>query len=354
MPKATKQNKYSTTMNHLCDAFIGQTLSENEKKLVTASYCSNSWKKNSSAINCLKEFSRQTNCDIKFPVEMLVANKFVEWCHFTKNIKASTVRSYISCISTAQRLNNLDDSAWKNPILKQMIKGMENLEFYSEICKGSRKVMTLPLLKIVGNQISKANWSDDTKQVLWTIFVTAFFGSFRLGEILCEDEKSFNPLENLTWNDIIFREDNSVLIKLKITKTKKKQGEYIDLFQFKGHKCCPVATLQKLKNSRLAEKFTNMPVFMFKNGKLVTPNMINKILPDLLRDVMKSAADEYTGHCLRPGIPSALASCPDIAKDKDVKKWGRWDSTSFLLYTRLKLNQKKILFEKITNVLDRQ
>ena len=329
-------------------------MSDNEMKLVTASYCSNSWKKNNSAINCLKKFSQETKSDIKFPVDISVANKFVEWCYFTKNIKASTIKTYVSCICIAQKMNNHDDIAWKNPILKQMLKGAENLEFYSTLCKGTRKVMTLPLLKIVGNQISKANWSDDTKQVIWTTLVTAFFGSFRLGELLCEDEKTFNPLENLTWNDIIFREDDSVLIKLKITKTKKKQGEYIDLFKFTGHKCCPVATLKALRKLRLAEKFTHMPVFMFKNGKIVTPKMINEILPDLLRDIMKDAADEYTGHCLRPGLLSALANNPDIANDKDIQKWGRWCTESFLLYTRLKLNQKKTLFEKVTNVLNRQ
>ena len=354
MPTPTKNNKYSTKTTHHSVAFLGKFLTENEIKLITASYCSKSWKKNYSAINCLTDFSNDTKCDIKFPVTSSVANEFVAWCYFSRKLKASTVKSYISSIRTAHKLNNKDDSAWINPILKQMLKGMENLEFYSNLCKGTRKVMTLPLLKIVGHQISKANWSKDTKQVIWSTLVVAFFGSFRLGEILYEDEKTFNPLENLTWKDIVFREDDSILIKLKITKSKQKQGEYIDLFKFPGHKCCPVATLKKLKNSRLSEKFAEKPVFMFSNGKNVTQKMINKILPDLLREIMNENANEYTGHCLRPGLPSALASNPEIANDRDIQKWGRWNSASFLLYTRLKLDQKRILFEKVTNVLNKQ
>jgi hypothetical protein len=34
--------------------------------------------------------------------------------------------------------------------------------------------------------------------------------------------------------------------------------------------------------------------------------------------------------------------------------WGRWSSTAYLLYTRLKLNQKLKIYEKIANVLEMQ
>ncbi len=55
LPTATKGNKYTTTPSHHSAAFMGQSMSDNEMKLVTASYCSNSWKKNNSAINLVKK-----------------------------------------------------------------------------------------------------------------------------------------------------------------------------------------------------------------------------------------------------------------------------------------------------------
>ena len=48
--------------------------------------------------------------------------------------------------------------------------------------------MTLELLKILGHEIAKTDWPENSKQVLWCACTTAFFGSFRLGEILPKSE----------------------------------------------------------------------------------------------------------------------------------------------------------------------
>ena len=78
--------------------------------------------------------------------------------------------------------------------------------------------MTLPLLRILGHQISNSGWKSDSKQVFWTAAEIAFFGSFRFGEILCLKETYFNSDECLLWEDILFSED-SVTIHVKIPKT---------------------------------------------------------------------------------------------------------------------------------------
>ncbi len=171
---------------------------------------------------------------------------------------------------------------------------------------------------------------------------------------MSKSEKSFNPTEDLLWEDVTFRDDNSILIKIKIPKNRKIEGEYIDLFPFKGHQCCPVASLKKLRKMCFKEGMEKRPVFMFKNRKLVTPKEINRILPLLLQKHMGSSAKEYLGHSLRPAIASALANDPETASDSEIRKWGRWNSNSYLLYCRLKIEQKRFLFGMIKNVLNKQ
>jgi len=73
----------------------------------------------------------------------------------------------------------------------------------------------------------------------------------------------------------------------------------------------------------------------------------------LLRPVIENAADLISGHSFRAGVASAMANDPEAAKDRDIKSWGRWSSESYLLYTRLKLKQKKALFNKIKSVLEK-
>ncbi len=238
-------------------------------------------------------------------------------------------------------------------MVNSLLRGIENLEFYKNVCKGTRKVMTLPLLKLIGHEIAKLDWEDDSKQVFWTALLVAFFGSIRLGEMLNSKDNEFNPSESLLWEDVTFRGDGSVLLKLKIVKNRTMQGEYIDLFPFKDDKYCPVRALKrlfKLKNSIVS---SNSPVFMFKNGTLLTPNTVNKTLPKLITPYLgEQAASEYKGHSLRAGIPSAIAARSEVANSSDVKMWGRWTSESYLLYTRLKMSQKESLWNLIMTALE--
>ncbi len=59
---------------------------------------------------------------------------------------------------------------------------------------------------------------------------------------------------------------------------------------------------------------------------------------------MGDSAKEYSGHSFRAAIASALAENTTLASDTDIKKWGRWSSEAYMIYTRLKLEQKRAIF----------
>jgi hypothetical protein len=90
-----------------------------------------------------------------------------------------------------------------------MLKGAKNLEFYSNITKEARKALSFPLLKVLSHEISLTNWSDNKKQVIWTAMSVAFFGSFRLGELLTSSRTTFNEAETLLWEDFFQRSGNN-------------------------------------------------------------------------------------------------------------------------------------------------
>jgi hypothetical protein len=229
-----------------------------------------------------------------------------------------------------------------------MLKGAQNLELYSDITKNCRRAMTFPLLKILSHCIAAKHWSEIDKQCYWTAFTVAFYGSFRFGELVSESVKSYNKNETLLWSDINFGTDFAV-IHIKITKNKTKNGEFIDLFTQKDSHYCPVKALIRLK--KLTQATLNTPVFQLSNGTLITPSCKNKTLHELLLPVIGESATLISGHSFRAALASALAARPDIASSTDVQAWGRWSSNSFQLYTRLKLNQKRVIFKKIILVL---
>jgi hypothetical protein len=288
----------------------------------------------------------------QWPLSDNVLAKFIHFASTSKNLKQSTIKSYISSFALYQNLHHMDNSACYSFQTKLLLKGAKNLEFYKENKNLPRKAMTYPLLKILCHQIASTNWSKVNKQVFWASLTVAFFGSMRFGEILSSHRDQFNPNETLLWEDIKLMH-SSAIITVKIPKTKNLKGEYVDIFEIPDERFCPIKALKVLKDC--ANNFNpKLPVFMFDNGCFLTKDVLNTTLHTLLYPVLGSSAFEYSGHSFRAALPSAMAGCPDLADDEQVKLWGRWTSGSFKSYTRLKTSQKKFLFEKILMALNRQ
>lgn len=311
------------------------------------------WNKLLSALQCFQRFEVARKQAYSWPLSDLVLCDFVSWAVTVRGLRTTSVKTYLSNLSTIHELRGFGKNNCFKTLTKRAIKGAENVAFYKTLATKSRLVMTLPLLKLLGHEIANSHWSDLNKQVFWTACTVAFFGSFRFGELLAPTEWAFNKHETLLWSDISFQCD-SVLIHVKIGKCRTKNGEYIDLFPFESHNCCPVNCLTKLRNMCMCNNqiIAHNPVFMFDTGKLLTSVKLNSTLEPLLRPYLGGQACSIQGHSFRAAIPSAMANNPNLAQEDDIKSWGRWSSDSFKLYTRLQHNQKRVLFNKITSVLN--
>jgi len=342
--------KYSTNKNIIAEKLLPKNIQQKQKNLLSAAFSASTWNKHNAAINCLKLFEKNLANVDSWPLDIEKVREFTSWCILSKKLNPQTVKDYLSSINTIHKLHGKKSEINGDFRIEMMIRGAENLRFYENITEKTRLVVTLPILKIIGHEIAKSDWEKQNKQVFWTACVIAFFGSFRMGEILSKNEKSYNPNETLLWEDIVFRED-SVLIHVKIPKTRSQKGEYIDLFPFTGHNCCPVTTLKRLKSSLADRAADKDPVFKFPSGLLLTTDSFSSTIKKILTPQIGEKANWFAAHSFRAGIPSSLSADPETAKEEDIKKWGRWSSASYQSYTRLKFDQKRAIFRKITSVL---
>jgi hypothetical protein len=159
--------------------------------------------------------------------------------------------------------------------------------------------MTLPLLIILGNQIATTDWAYSSKQIVWTAALLAFFGCMRFGELLPNNKHSFCPDDTLLWSDIKSLDENSFLIHVKTPKSKAKEGEFVDIFEFVGHGVCPVAALKRLRN--MMGGVNCKPVFMFPEGHCLTLSCMNTLIK-----LLGEYANYLSCHSFRGAIPSAL------------------------------------------------
>ena len=341
-------SKYSScpSSSRLTAGFPAET-----QHLLEAAFCQATWRKHEAAFNCFKKFEDSTLSHTHWPIPINVLYSFTTWACNIKKLKSSTVESYLSSLKTIHSLRLLDCAAFDNFVLKSILRGKENLEIYSLEGKPSRKVMNLHTLKLLGHEIAISNWEENSKQTVWSAFTLAFFGSFRMGEILSQSESSFSPSDTLLWEDVKFISSSHVLIHIKTPKSRLPLGEFVDIFSFPGHGVCPVSALSALKESLVSPSPTS-PVFQFRTGLLLTRRTVNSMIPQLLHKHLGQAASELSGHSFRAGIPAVLACHPDVASSSDIMGWGRWKSEAYLSYTRLKHEQKRKTFQKIANILN--
>jgi len=339
-------NKFSTEPN-----LITKFCRVENQPFINSTFSKNSWDKHCSAFNNFKKFELENGAKYQWPLNTNVILDYCNWAIRQKQLDPKTVESYVHTLKIMHDLMDLDCSGCKNQLVKMLIRGAENRQIYAGSNSRTRNVITLPLLKLIGHEIAMQNWNTLNKQIFWTACCLAFFGSLRMGEILFSSESSFDPNTSFLWGDIQFRE-NSLLCHIKSPKSKNKGGDWIDIFEFPGNNCCPVKSMQKLKDM-VGKIDPKMPVFRFQSGKLLTKVNFNSTISGLLKKFEEKGA-KFSGHSFRAGIPATLAKFPELVNDNHIQGWGRWGSKAYLVYTKLKLEQKRKIYAKIVECLTKK
>jgi len=320
--------------------------------LMGAAFATNSWNRYNASLNCFSKFLLSIHKPLTFPLNKELLRGFVSWAINTKKLQPNTVRVYISDLKLAHNLRDLDSNFFDDFFTKTMLKGADHINMYESITRKAKLVMTFNMLKILGHQIRLSDWTFEKKKLFWAASCLAYFGSFRMGELLPLNN-NYNMEETLNWTDINFRNDNSALINIKFPKhIKNANGDFADIFSIEGKNYCPILLLKNLKASRL-NPTSDSPVFIFSSGKALTINDFTFDLKKLLLPVFGPVIHNLSGHSFRAGIPAALSNCPDLANDNDVCIWGRWSSNGYKAYTKLKQNARRNIFNKILKAIYR-
>jgi hypothetical protein len=145
---------------------MGPQIPPQARGLVEASYAASTWARHASALNCLDKFGCIRGVKIVYPVSLEILCDFVSWALLEKGLKAETVKAYLGSINVAHNFRGYD-SQCSNVIILSMLKGAKNMSLYEGLTRGTRKVMSYPLIKLLQHQIFNADWSDDSKLVVW-------------------------------------------------------------------------------------------------------------------------------------------------------------------------------------------
>ncbi len=240
------------------------SLLEHAFKRISQSLTFHSWARYESAWHSFLKFCTSESLPVSWPIQISVARQYVCWADFSAHLAPATIKAYLSCLSQLHFLTGFEKPEFlSDGWIKSVLRGAENAKFYEQTSFNKQKPVTFDILILIGHQIMSSTWSEFHKSLFWSLSLLLFWGSFRAGELLPVSELTFDPKTNLTWDDIIFHSDGSIIVRIKSPKTATFPSQFVDIFPCTQNPAyCPVSNLKKFRQFAVKHNF-------LKNGTAV-------------------------------------------------------------------------------------
>ena len=276
--------------------------------------------------NALKHFTHfhntfHTNTPL-LPASLGQVAQFIAFCKL-KGLQPSTITSYISALAYIHKIQGLPNPT-DHFIIRKLLYGVRK----NKSCD-KRKPFTLENLK---NLITALQSTVDTiylRTVFKAMFLTAFYGLFRVGELSISRPAPDNVI---TFEAVSYVPSGHKIkeILISMDRYKHSQGHKVavPLRRQSSKTLCPVRSL--VRYMQLAPNNSGA-LFQDEQGHAIQASQFRTVLRAC---VVACGLDPlvFTGHSFRIG-GATLAFSMQMPSEQ-IKRLGRWKSSAFLKYIR--------------------
>ena len=297
----------------------------------------------------------ETGQELRLPWSQRETLIFIDWLVNDRKVAASTIKSYLAGIGKFHILDGFDEPKLKSTLVKQIIKGKLNKEKMTASKTGTagRLAVTPDMLKLLKELIRRWDRPIEEKLLVWAVATVAFFGGFRIHEILARNETFFDPDFTLMWDNIRMttcRGNGKNIKVLELTikspkETKTCKDIVVAIFEEEGP-LCPVKAFSRWEE-RTRTKEQLCPVFRSENGVPLTGKRFNSLLRKFLEGTIDYTKGKITSHSFRSGMATLVGS--NGMSIEEIKVAGRWNSSSYEKYVKLPRAQRALLAQKLGN-----
>ena len=190
--------------------------------------------------------------------------------------------------------------------------------------------------------------TNEKQLACWCAMLLAFFGCFRLSNLVPTSHNDFNPLKHLKRDDIKF-EKNIVLIFYKWSKTNQNCNKvsWIPICAVSDNRFNVKFFLERLFAKVKAP--SSAPLFSYDKKHFHSRHTLVKML-DTCVNVIGLPPDDYSWHSFRRG--AAIFAFELGLADSAVQLLGDWSSSAFKSYLEFSFLRKVSVSETIANSFD--
>ena len=145
------------------------------------------------------------------------------------------------------------------------------------------------------------------RHVIWAVITTAFFGFFRLGDLLPESASGFNAATGLAWGDVaVDNRQAPKMVQIHLKKSKTRQfGPGIDVVVgTTGSPLCPVTEIVAYISERGSQPG---PFFLNPDKSALTKSQFVSRFR-LTLQLLGFPQNDYAGHSFRIGAATTASS----------------------------------------------
>jgi len=356
MPTATQgTTKYGETGGCTHQQLINLQLPEDTLKslahLGNFGIASGTWSTYKTAQKMLLECQKQTGHCMQLPVSTPGILTFINWLAVTKKVKVGTIRCYLAGLRQLHIINALEPPP-RSELAKLVLKGIENREGIEKRSDTSRRRLpiTLSMMRLIKHLIKHTSFNSQDKSLIWACCTMAFAGAFRIHELLCKKESTFDPAFTLLTQDVTWSTNSknscTLHVQLKCPKESKSTAPtVVDIFQSDSD-ICPVNAFFTWHNTHTTS--SKEPLFTFSSGTPLTGRKFNSILKNLLKPHVDEKLGFFRSHSFRSGLASELAKLG--FDDNGIKAAGRWSSRAFENYIKLARTKRAAMGRTISKI----
>lgn len=320
---------------------LGQQDAETIASFCNASLAKNTWRGYRMSMRIYLRFCRLTLCPPVFPPPHSVVLSFISYL-LRKGLKATTIRVYLSGLSKM----SFTMTGKKEDLLCELSRAALTGKLKLDPKVGSKVPVTTRILKIIHNKLMvRDNKQKLTKLLMWSVSLLLFWSSARTGEILSQNEMTFDEKttllnRNLSFVTVKHPDDASKELEiLQVLLESPKESRHnesvtLEVFPVANSIFCPVRAIKRYRK-RLGKKFAlspDLPVFRLSSGAALSHDRFNRFLRDNLVREVDYTGGQLSAHSFRAGRAQAMA---EAGFDADaIKSLGRWKSEAWRHYVR--------------------
>jgi hypothetical protein len=248
-----------------------------------------------------------------------------------KKMSPSTINSYVCAVSNWHKVQGLDDPC-ADFLVRKALKGAAR----AGVSPDTRQPITPDLLLKLLTVLPIVCMSLYEAKMFTSVFTLAFFGLFRIGELVCQN-KTFADKNALQFQDVLFQNE---LMKITIRFSKTDQlgrSNNIILQGDANSKLCPVKAMKDFINFRGCH---NGPMFCHFGKTFLSRYQFNRVL-ELSMKRADPSIKNVKSHSFRIG-GATNAICKGVPYEK-VKEMGRWKSDAAKTYIRTPIIEVNVL-----------